>query len=54
MFDKLTVKVAILPSFTVTSDISTVGGPSLSIIVASPLAVVLAVVPEVTVPLNTN
>ena len=47
---KLTVNTAAVPSFTLGFEILTVGCALTSLIVAVPLAVVLAVAPEVTVP----
>ena len=48
---RLTAKTASTPSTTVTSEMLNVGAsPSLSVIVPVPLAVVFAVVPEVTSP----
>jgi hypothetical protein len=49
---KLTVKTAAVPSFTDGLEMLTVGCALISLIVAVPLAVVLAVDPELTVPVK--
>ncbi len=48
--ERFTSNTRSVPSVCVTSEILTVGAPSLSVIVPVPLGSVLAVLPEVTVP----
>ena len=49
---RVTVNTAVVPSATVGLLMVTVGGAFVSVIVAVPVALVLLVLPEVTVPLN--